>query len=137
MQSSTISDDKNLSVELIDFGARIRRITYNNTDVALTYKNLSDYLSDPYYLGASVGPIANRIAGGKLVIAGKHYQMPLNEANNSLHSSDLGFDKETWRLTRETKTKVEYEIVFDMHGLGLAGQLTTTVDKPCLFKFGW
>ncbi len=123
MQCTTISDDKNLTVELLDFGARIHRVQFANTDVALHYSKISDYLSDAYYLGASIGPITNRIAGGKLSINGNAYQMPLNESGSCLHSGGFGFDKETWSVLKATKSSVDYQLVFNLSRIGLRGRL--------------
>lgn len=123
MQCTTISDNNKLTVELLDFGARIHRINFDGIELALSYPNLSDYLTDPYYLGASVGPIANRVAAGKISINANTYQMPLNENDHCLHSGGFGFDKETWTLINATKNTAEYQLVYDMNRVGMEGRL--------------
>lgn len=74
------------------------------TNVVLSYPHLSDYIQDPYYLGATVGRYANRINGGELLIGGKRYKLSINEikANNHLHGGFSGFNKKLWRIMKRT-----------------------------------
>lgn len=54
---------------------------------------LSGYLSDKRYLGAVVGRVANRIAGGRFVVEGREYQLDANNGPNALHGGLRGFNK--------------------------------------------
>lgn len=123
MQRSTISDGQGLTVELLDFGARIAAINFNDAPMALGYANDADYLTDPYYLGATIGPICNRINQGRLSIGNELFQMPCNHNGHSLHSGDVGFDKESWSLVKATKNSVHYELVYQLGRVGLNGRL--------------
>lgn len=123
MQKSTISDGQGLTVDLLDFGARIAAINFNGTDMALSYDNDADYLTDPYYLGATIGPICNRINQGRFTIGEQLFQMPINHGEHCLHSGDAGFDKETWSLVKAKKKSVHYELVYPLSRVGLEGRL--------------
>ncbi len=123
MQNLTISDGKNLSVTLSDYGARIIAIDFKGESLALGYDTKEKYLADQFYLGASIGPITNRIAHGKLSIHEQEFQMPCNEGKHSLHSGGVGFDKLIWQLKSQQSNSLCYELDFDLETVGLAGKL--------------
>ncbi|MFE2135812.1 aldose epimerase family protein, partial [Streptomyces sp. NPDC059466] len=92
-------------------GVRVRILTYggivqsveipdrdgHRADVVLGFPELGGYLAHPDpYLGALVGRYANRIAGGRFPLDGLTYHLAQNNAPNSLHGGDVGFDKRVW-----------------------------------------
>jgi len=121
-----ISDGQQLSVSLLNYGARIASIQFSGRELALTYADIQDYLSDPFYLGATIGPITNRVANAQLTINNRVFNMPANEGKNCLHSGGVGFDKALWTLTHADQSSVEYELDFDLSKLGMCGRLKTT-----------
>lgn len=123
MQKSSISDGQGLTVDLLDFGARIAAITFNGQSMALGYENDADFLTDPYYLGATIGPICNRINNGRFIIGEQLFQMPCNLGDHSLHSGGVGFDKETWTLVKASKNSVHYQLIYLLSRAGLEGRL--------------
>lgn len=125
MKLITISDGKQLQVDLLDFGARIAGIRFTNVAVALGYENLRDYKSDAYYMGTTVGPITNRIAKSELCINDQRFSLPANEGANCLHSGGRGFDQQVWTVINNTSDSVEFELVFELATIGLQGVLTT------------
>lgn len=125
MRKSSISDGLGLTVDLLDFGARICNIDFNGSPLALGYDDIKNYLDDSFYLGASIGPIANRIAKGQLNINGEHLQMPCNEGANTLHSAGAGFDKQVWRVEAHSPNQICYSLDYDMTQVGLKGVLNT------------
>lgn len=125
MELTNISDGENLSVDLLDFGARIAGIHIESLNVACTYSDINSYASDPFYLGASIGPICNRIAAGQLKIGKQTLQMPCNEAANCLHGGGMGFDKQYWQRKRHHSSMAEYHLRFKLDRVGLTGVLST------------
>ncbi|MFE4549802.1 aldose epimerase family protein [Streptomyces sp. NPDC056785] len=92
-------------------GVRVRILTYggivqsveipdrdgHRADVVLGFPGLDGYLAHPDpYLGALVGRYANRIAGGRFPLDGVTYHLAQNNAPNSLHGGERGFDKRVW-----------------------------------------
>jgi len=113
MKLHQISDDEGLRVNLLDYGARITQINAYGLDLVCSYKDLNQFADDPFYLGATIGPITNRIKGGKLAVNGKHFQMPTNEGNNTLHSGGAGFDKEFWQVTAHSESSITFELNYE------------------------
>ena len=67
-------------------------------DIVLGYNNLDNYINNPgeRFLGAVVGPYANRIAGGTYTISDNTYTFPQNNNDNTLHGGLKGLDMVVW-----------------------------------------
>ena len=81
-----------LVMQVTNFGARVVSLWVpdrdgNYEDVELGYDNIRSYTDNPgeRFLGAVVGPYANRIAGGRFVLDGKEYDLPKNDKGQTLH----------------------------------------------------
>lgn len=102
----TLSNDNNVTVKITNYGAIITSIVTPDKNSGLAnivcgFNNLETYLSSEYlgsypYFGCIIGRFGNRIAGGKLVIKGKEYQMAINNGPNHLHGGKVGFDRKLW-----------------------------------------
>ena len=123
MLKSSCLSNTSLNVVLLNYGARIATIHYQGQAMTLSYKNHQDFISDQYYLGATIGPIANRIRDGQLVISDKHYQLPQNEFPNCLHSGNLGLDQVYWQTGPQNDQSIEFHYLLDLSTLGLQGEL--------------
>lgn len=121
-----ISDGQQLSVSLLNYGARIAGLNFSGHELALAYANIQDYLTDPYYLGATIGPITNRLANAQLTIDDAVFNLPANEGKNCLHSGGNGFDKALWTLAKADACSAHYQLEFDLSTLGLSGILKTS-----------
>jgi aldose 1-epimerase len=65
--------------------------------VVLGFDTLEGYLAGHPYFGATVGRVANRVAGGKFTLDGKEYKLAVNNGPNSLHGGLKAFDKVVWK----------------------------------------
>jgi len=92
----TLTSEAGATVEISNFGGIIRSLTIPMPDgtsrqAVLQYDTLEEYLRGNFYIGATVGPYANRIRGGQFSIDGHSYQLEQNEGNNTLHSGKTGW----------------------------------------------
>ena len=124
MRSITIASDL-LSVTLLDFGARIAHIKFHDKDLALSYQETQSFKNDSFYLGATIGPITNRVKNGEFCVNGKRCFLPKNEGNNSLHSGTQGFDSKYWQVDQIRKQSVRFRLVTPLSEIGLEGELNT------------
>ena len=89
LETVVLSNDYGMSVEIINFGARIKSIKFpvnaKPMEMILGYASAQDYLTDEFYLGATCGRVCNRISGGKFQLDGKQYQLSQNDGENCLH----------------------------------------------------
>ena len=70
----------------------------NMQDVVLGYENISDYLTDEFYLGTVVGRYANRIAGNTVVIDNLVYHISSKNGDYHLHGGNVGFNKKLFEV---------------------------------------
>ncbi|MGW3108210.1 aldose epimerase family protein [Streptomyces sp. NPDC001100] len=89
-------------VRVLSYGGIVQSVEVpdragHTADVVLGFAALDGYLAHPEpYLGALVGRYANRIAGGRFRLEGVTYSLARNNAPNSLHGGERGFDKRVW-----------------------------------------
>ena len=104
-----------LVMQVTNFGARVVSLWVpdrdgNYEDVELGYDNIRSYTDNPgeRFLGAVVGPYANRIAGGRFVLDGKEYDLPKNDKGQTLHGGMKGVDMVVWDVVSVSDTSIVF-----------------------------
>jgi aldose 1-epimerase len=123
-----------LVVDLTNYGARIVSLKTKDrngrfADVALGYDSVGGYVAEgtaKTYFGAIVGRYGNRIRGGKFVLDGQTYQIPLNNGANALHGGPHGFDDQMW-TGKIIPDGVEMTLVSPDGDMGFPGTMTVHV----------
>lgn len=92
-----------LTMQVTNFGGRVVSLWVPDKDgchedVVLGYNNIDTYINNPgeRFLGAVVGPYANRIANGTYTIGEETYTFPQNNNGQTLHGGLKGFDLVVW-----------------------------------------
>lgn len=98
----TLTNAEGAQVTLSSLGAGIVSVKVpdskgNFADVALGYADPADYIADGPCAGKVPGRYANRIAGGKLRVDGRDYQLAINNGPNALHGGPEGFQNQIWK----------------------------------------
>lgn len=100
-------------MQVTNFGARVVSLWApdrdgNYADVVLGYSNIDSYVENggERFLGAVVGPYANRIAGGTYTIGDQTYNFPQNDNGQTLHGGLLGLDMVVWDVDSVTEDKL-------------------------------
>lgn len=77
-------------------------------DIVLGYENIGRYIDNTgeRFLGAVVGPYANRIAKGRFTLDGAEYTLPLNNNGQTLHGGLKGVDRVVWDVVSATDDKL-------------------------------
>lgn len=122
-----------LTARILTYGATLQSICVPDrhgvlADVALGHAALADYVEHPQFIGATVGRVANRIAGGRFTLDGRAYQVPINNGPNSLHGGTLGFDKVVWEAIEVTESGVILRHVSPDGEMGYPGRLAATAE---------
>ncbi len=114
-----------LTLQVTNYGARVVSLwtpdkNGSYEDVVLGYNNLDSYINNPgeRFLGAVVGPYANRIAGGTFTIGDETYHFPLNNNGQTLHGGLKGVDMLVWDVCEVTDSSIVLSLV---HPDGLDG----------------
>lgn len=97
----TLTNANGMVAKVTEYGATLTELWVPDreaklADVVLGYERLDDYLGAPFYLGATLGRVANRIANGAFTLDGRAYALATNRAPNHLHGGVRGFDKRIW-----------------------------------------
>lgn len=90
-----------LSCEVLTYGATLRSLTFPDRngrplDLVLGFDRLEDYVNHDCYFGATIGPVANRIAGAACPLNGRALRLRANDGPNCLHSGEAGLDRKLW-----------------------------------------
>ena len=97
----TLTSDAGLVVRLTNYGGIIMSILApdrrgHRANVVLGHDSIDEYRSNPFYLGAIIGRVANRIAGARFSLDGIEYKLSANDGQHSLHGGRRGFDQVVW-----------------------------------------
>jgi len=121
-----------MRAKVTEYGATLTELWAPDRDgtmanVVLGYPRLDDYVAAPFFVGATLGRVANRIANGKFTLDGRVYALATNRAPNHLHGGVNGFDKRVW-ASRQTRNGVMFSYVSPDGEEGYPGTVRVTVS---------
>tara|TARA_B110001450_G_scaffold253311_2_gene276527 strand:+ start:114 stop:1091 length:978 start_codon:yes stop_codon:yes gene_type:complete len=102
-----LSNGQGLEVKVQALGAVISSICFKGQELTLGYDDLSSYLDDPFYLGATVGRYANRIANGEFFLNGQKYSLSKNQGQHCLHGGEKGFNRSVWQVLEHDQKAIK------------------------------
>lgn len=132
----TITNASGASCSLLDYGATWRSMQVPNRagvlkDVVLGFDTLEGYRQQDWYIGATIGRVANRIGGARFSLNGAEYSLFANDCGNCSHGGMIGFDKRRWKTATE-----ENAVVFSLFSPdgeeGFPGSLSAMVSYTLL-----
>jgi len=123
-----ILDNGSLRVGITDFGGRMVSIEAPDRagkrgHILLGFGNVSDYAIAGGAFGAILGRNANRIAGGRISIDGRVFELSKNEGDSTLHGGKEGFDKRFWTVERADGTSIVLSLVSPDGDQGFPGEV--------------
>ena len=100
-QLFTLQNSRGFRADITDYGATVVRLLAPDrhgqfADVVLGFDAAEGYAAHSSYFGATIGRVANRIAGASFELAGKRYQLAANNGPHHLHGGKKGWDKVVW-----------------------------------------
>lgn len=120
-------------VAICNYGARITHFIVkdakgNAIDIVLGFNSMDDYKKcKERYHGVTVGPFANRIAGGCFSLNSKYYQLEENNGTNCLHGGSTGFHDKVWDLNGQTSSSVSLQTITAKNEGGFPGELHVSI----------
>ena len=113
-----MSNRRGTNVAVLTLGANLQSVRTRGRDgadeITLAHDDVAGYL-DPAgpYFGATVGRVANRIAGGAFELDDTRYQLACNAGSVHLHGGVVGFDRRLWHASAregegETRVMLRY-----------------------------
>ena len=112
IKSYKLKNRNNIIVTLLNYGAIIQSVkTCEGDELVLGFRDPEQYKHNPYFFGATIGRVANRIAGGQFTCQGKTYLLERNEnKKHCLHSAHSGLHQVFWTVaSRLEKNKIEFQ----------------------------
>jgi aldose 1-epimerase len=116
-----------LRAAVLSYGAILQTLEVSGVNVVLGLPTLDDYLTRSRYFGAVVGRYGNRIAGGRFVLDGVAYSLPVNNGPNSLHGGVTGFDRKVWAVDDVTGSSIRLTLTSPDGDQGYPGTLTASI----------
>ena len=120
-----------LIMQVTNFGGRVVSLWVPDKDglyedIVLGYNNIDDYINNPgeRFLGAVVGPYANRIAGGTYTIGEETYNFPQNNNGQTLHGGLKGLDMIVWDVDCVTENSITLSVLCPDGHDGMPGNRT-------------
>lgn len=102
LQRYTLKNQQGMEVEICNFGARINSIKLpvkgELTEMLVAPQSDDDVLSDQSYLGATCGPVCNRIQSAQFSLNDTVYQLTKNDGENCLHGGEGNIGISFWDL---------------------------------------
>ena len=137
----TVVDGKNVSLytlkagdlamQVTNFGGRVVTLwtpdkNGSYEDIVLGYNNIGNYINNPgeRFLGAVVGPYANRIAGGTYTIGEETYNFPQNNNGQTLHGGLKGLDMIVWDVDSVSENSITLSVLCPDGHDGMPGNRT-------------
>src|SRR6056297_3252146 len=110
---------------VMTYGATLCRFHLDGIDssLALGSPEIESYLSQMRYFGAIVGPVANRIAGGRAPLDGDVLQLDVNDNGNALHGGPNGLSQQVWTVAESGAHSVTLRLGVPDGAGGLPGPI--------------
>jgi aldose 1-epimerase len=146
IQEFQLENNNGAKVKIINLGARLTEliiptIKHGEINTILAYEHNEQYLLDPMFHGAIIGPVCNRIADGAFNLNNKDYQLETNEGDNLLHSGENGFHQQFWQPLEHTTNSLKLQIKQKHNENGFPGnvtiELTYTLSEHNTLSLHW
>lgn len=129
MSDPIVLTSKHLRATIACHGARLETLSYQGGASLTLHADPVQYPAwRDVYPGAIVGPVANRVAGGRAPVGGVIHQMPCNENGiTALHSGPNGLDQRDWQVLEQSDSDVRLGLGLGDGDGGLPGNREITV----------
>ena len=128
----TLKNNNGMQVVVSDFGARLCSIIFSTChgpqEMLMRYQDECQFFSDPFYVGAICGRVANRIDKGRFSYDGQTYQYSQNEGEHCLHGGEQSIDKRFWHIAEKSHSSVTLTLESPDGDNGFAGNVAIPVS---------
>lgn len=133
-ETAIIESQNGLRLAVLSLGATIQALevpTDNGlSNVVLAYPDQEGYLTDKYFVGATVGPFANRIRGARFQLNGEEFTVDANESatGHCLHGGSHGLHRQVFDLQLDAgKRRIECDTELPDGAGGFPGRRSVSV----------
>ncbi|WP_346839544.1 aldose epimerase family protein [Microbulbifer sp. SAOS-129_SWC] len=117
LNTVTLVNSRGTRVRLCDLGASLLSLhtvdRYGHLDnILLTYAEPQHWLDNDYYLGVTVGRVANRIRAARFELNGRNFPLPANDGDNHLHGGPAGLSTRRWVIVQSESGAAGQSVTF-------------------------
>ncbi len=128
----TITNNNEVSAGIITRGATLQSFVCpdkegNMGDIIMGFDNVASHIASGTYTGNVIGQYANRLCGGKFTVAGKEYQVTLNEKGKTCLHGGGEYNSAIWKAIIIDDDAVEFSYVSEDGNEGFPGKVEVTV----------
>lgn len=123
-----------MEVNILNFGARVSSIKlpikHQLMEMTVGYDEVEDYLTDSSYLGATCGPVTNRISNAQFSIDDMQYSLSANGGAHTLHGGEGNVSFRFWTIDTASLTENFIKLTLSLDDLedGFPGQRVFTAE---------
>lgn len=123
-----------MEVTILNFGARVSSIKlpvkHQLMEMTVGYAEADDFLTDKYYLGATCGPVTNRISDAQFSIDDMQYPLSANSGAHTLHGGERNVSSRFWTIDTASLTDNFIKLTLSLDDLedGFPGQRVFTAE---------
>ena len=127
-----LKNARGMEAAICNWGARVAQILTPDVngrldDVIFGYDTLKEAREGMPEMGATVGRVANRIAGAQFELAGRTHKLAANDGPNNLHSGPVGCMRSVFDVAKADERSVRMSILLPDGMDGFPGNCTVSV----------
>ena len=108
-----LTTDSGYQIAVMNYGATLLEYVTpdkegNFSNVVLNFEDFDAYIGNSPRFGASIGPVAGRIAGAHFQLDGQAFQLEANNGSNHLHGGSDGFESTLFEIEEVTDSSVTF-----------------------------
>ncbi|GAB2518764.1 aldose epimerase family protein [Microbulbifer agarilyticus] len=104
LESALLENSQGMRVKVLNYGARIASIQClangQLREMTVTHADPQEMPQDDFYLGATCGPVCNRISNAAFSLNGTRYQLDANDGENCVHGGVGNISYRYWALAQ-------------------------------------
>lgn len=127
-----LKNKNGMEIAVSDYGATLVKLLVQDKDgcardVVLGYDSVREYELGGAHFGATVGRVANRIAGASFSLNGQDYPLTANDNGNSLHGGKDFYNKRMWSADVRGENSVTFVMYSPDKDQGYPGAMDVSV----------
>lgn len=114
MELIELTNNQGMKVTLANYGARVASILVPKRgrmlEMIVTPDDKTMLERDSFYLGATCGPVCNRITNASFNLLGEQYDLSKNDGENCLHGGDNNISFQYWDIKQRSGSSVTFKL---------------------------
>jgi aldose 1-epimerase len=129
----TLDNGKGLIVQITNYGAKVVSILFPDKhgvpgDLCLGYGSLDAYMMGSAFMGAIIGPFANRIANAQFELDGVTYTLDKNSGEHTIHGGSASYRSRVWDVLQAKKDQLILSILSEDGRGGFPGNIRLQIS---------